>query len=206
MPAVTSTPTETPTATTTPSPFTVSGTLRYYVDDRPIAGATVTASGTPGTVSDVSDANGAYSLALPAGNWTVTPRKIGDLNFSVTAFDATLILQYIANPAMFPLSDLQLLACDVTANGTCSALDATRILQFVAQIPPGLQAPGLCNSDWLFVPMPDPAPNQTLIEPMLANNMCVMGAVEYTPLAGSATGQDFIGLVIGDVSGNWMPQ
>ncbi|MGE3499840.1 MAG: DNRLRE domain-containing protein [Candidatus Binatia bacterium] len=202
----TGTPSATPSSTPTSFPLTVSGVLRYYAGNQPpIAGVTVTASGSS-TLSFVSNAAGAYTASpLSASNWMLTPRKGGDVQLAISALDATVILQFIADPDMFPLSTLQLLACDVTASGTCSALDATRILQYVAGSPTPFAAVTACGSDWLFNPNPSPVPNQAVSPPMLSNTMCQMGRISYMPLAGSTAGQDFSGLVIGDVTGNWMP-
>ena len=35
--------------------------------------------------------------------------------------------------------------------------------------------------------------------------MCRMGAIAYEPLVGSATGQTFVAVLLGDVTGNWTP-
>ncbi|MGD9765066.1 MAG: hypothetical protein AB7V27_15270 [Candidatus Binatia bacterium] len=190
---------------TPPAPYAVSGAIRYFSGDRPVGAAAIGASG-----ADVhlyaTDAAGAYSAtSLPQGTWTVTPRKLGETNFAISAFDAAIILQHVSNPVMQPFSPLQLLACDVTANGTCSALDATRILQYVAGNPVPFQAATACGSDWLFTPVAAAAPNQTTLGPALANGICRMARITYSPLSGSAVGQDLQAIVIGDVTGNWTP-
>ena len=57
----------------------------------------------------------------------LTPRKLGDRGSAISALDAAYVLQHVVG--MRTLDDAQQLACDVSGNGTLSALDATRILQ-----------------------------------------------------------------------------
>ncbi|MGD9763524.1 MAG: LamG-like jellyroll fold domain-containing protein [Candidatus Binatia bacterium] len=182
------------------------GTLLYYAGGRPIGGATVEASGGSGTESFGSDAAGAYSAApLAQADWTLTPHKSGDTDAAISALDATFILQFIADPAMRPFSPAQLLACDVTGNGTCSALDATRILERIAGSLSPFAAVTACDSEWLFTPNASPVPDQTASPPILSPGMCQMGNIAYAPLSDSVAGQDYSGIVIGDVTANWMP-
>ena len=101
----------------------------------------------------------------------------------------------------------QRLACDVTGNGTLSALDATLILQQKVGLISRFPVAQACASDWLFVPMPAAASNQHLIQPqnMAAVNSCQPGAIEFTPLAGQVSNQDFAAVLVGDCTGNWQP-
>ena len=196
-------PTPTATATATPTPYAVGGGIQLFAGSQPVPNVTVAASGA-GQVSAVTDGNGAYTAApLPAGEWTLTPRKVGDVNAGLSTLDAVHILQHVAN--MRPFGPAQDLACDVTGNGTCSTLDATLVLQLKASLIETLPAADLCQSDWLFLPQPGPAPFQSLTQPLLNGASCRMGAINYDPLVGSATGQSFIAVLIGDVTGNWTP-
>jgi hypothetical protein len=196
-------PSPTPTATATPTPYTVSGQVRYYFASRPVADVVVAAQGAESTTQASTDAGSAYSLApLPAGPWTITPGKLGGRNAGLSALDGAHILQRSAQLRQF--TPFQTQACDVTGDGTCSALDGARVLQLVAGLLPSFEAAVACQSDWLFLPLPAPAPNQTVTQPQLAGG-CVPGAISYQPLAGSAAGQDFIAILFGDVTGNWAP-
>ncbi len=56
------------------------------------------------------------------------------LNGVVQAFDASLILQYIVDPAGHPLNAKQQQVADVTGNGSIMAMDASLILQYVVGI------------------------------------------------------------------------
>jgi hypothetical protein len=195
-------PTPTHTATPTPTPYSVSGQVRYYFASRPVADVVVAAQGA-GMVNATTDSSSAYVVApLPAGSWQLTPRKLGDLNGGVSALDGAHVLQRVAGLRAF--TPFQVRACDVTGDGTCSSLDGTRILQFVADLQ-NFEAAAECNSDWLFLPLASPAPNQTITQPQLMTDSCTMGSISYDPLVDSAGGQDFIAVLLGDVTGNWVP-
>jgi hypothetical protein len=62
-----------------------------------------------------------------------------------------------------------------------------------------------CNSDWAFVPVPASVANQRLIQPRMRAGSCQHGGIALEPLAGSAAGQDFLGILFGDCTGNWQP-
>jgi hypothetical protein len=47
------------------------------------------------------------------------------------------------------------------------------------------------------------APNQTQRDPSIGSGSCQPGAIEFAPFSGSATGQDFYGVLFGDCTGNW---
>lgn len=194
-------PTPTPTAGATPTPFTVSGSVPYYFGSKVVPGVVVSAAG-PGAVMAATDSAGNYTAApLPGGNWTLTPRKTGDINNGLSALDAAHILQHVAG--MRPFGPIQMLACDTTGDGTCSTLDAVRVLELKVGTRARLPAAETCGSDWLFQPLPGPAPFQSLVQPQLGNGQCRMGAITYQPLVDSAGSQTFVGVLIGDVTGNW---
>ena len=62
-----------------------------------------------------------------------------------------------------------------------------------------------CGSDWAFIPVPAPAPNQTLTTPQMRTGVCQAGAITFEPLASPAPNQDFSAVLFGDVTGNWQP-
>jgi len=212
-PTVTGTATDTPPASATPTATlgatatltpALSGRIGYYVGDRPVEDVEVLLVGTAAALV-MTDANGDYAFATAApGPEKLQPRKNGDFNVAVTALDANRVLQYVAG--IMPLDDDQRLAGDVTGNGMVSALDATRILQFQAGIITKFLASTTCQSDWLFRPDPAIVPGQTLVQPQLSTGMCQMGAIMYDEnFMPPASGQDFVAILIGDVTGNWAP-
>jgi hypothetical protein len=179
--------------------------VRYYSSDDPVGGVDVALlGGMP--ESTTTDATGHYGFAdAGSGMLSIQPSKDGDFDNAITSLDASWILQAIAD--LRTLDADQLLAGDVTGDGTISTLDASLILQFqvgvITEFPAA--AAGVCDSDWLFRPAPDPAPNQTLVQPMLSGGVCQQGEIVFDPFAPPQGGQDFTAILFGDVTGNWTP-
>lgn len=200
------TPSPTPSATPTCVPDAnhgISGQVRYYSSGMPVAGATVLLSG-GAAASTQTNAAGEYAFSgLQGCHFHVELQKLGDIDGGISTLDAAWTLQAVAG--LRTLDATQRLACDVTGNGTLSTLDATQILQQRVGLLSTFPAAQTCASDWLFVPSPAAAPNQTVIQPQLAPASCRRGAIELTPLTGQATGQDFSAVLIGDCTGNWHP-
>jgi Dockerin type I domain len=196
----TSTETATPTATPT-STFGVRGQIRYYREGRPVPGTDVDLLGTP-LESAVSDAAGVYLLPEVAQEMrTLQPKKTGDFNDGITSLDGALVKQIVVG--METADQFQALACDVTGNGKVTSLDAARIIQFKLGIITKFAVATACGSDWLFLPDPDAAANQTLIQPQISSGSCQLGGVEFNPLVTPVDGQDFIAILFGDCTGNW---
>ena len=199
----------TPTPTPTPQATLGSdaGRIRYYSADRPVAAALVqNMSGGAVMQSMMTGSTGNYKFNnVPSTNIMVEPRKTGGFGSpnAITALDASWVLQAVAGTRTFDAN--QRLACDVTGNGTLSALDATRILQRQVGIPTSFGAVDQCGSDWIFKPNPGPATNQRLIQPQISTGTCRRGAIALEPLVGNAILQDFMGILIGDCTGNWQP-
>ncbi|MBI3784135.1 MAG: PQQ-dependent sugar dehydrogenase [Deltaproteobacteria bacterium] len=182
---------------------TISGQIRYYANDVPVADVTVQLLG-PTPASTQTDSNGQYSFgALPDGTWRVEPQKIGAINQSITAIDGTVNSQAVVG--LRSLSPLQRIACDANGSNTNSSIDTTYILQYRVGLIGSLPVWDGCGSDFLFVPTPAPAPNQTPIAPTpnRTPTLCIHGAIAYDPLNGDATNQDFVAILAGDCNGNW---
>jgi hypothetical protein len=124
------------------------------------------------------------------------PEKAGHESLGISAMDASLVLRYTVGresltdcpivPMLMPdgitwcpedTVYAQQVAADVSGNGTISAYDASFILKHVV----GLD--GAQSGEWMFY----------------CNHM------DYCPAAGSMEDQDYVGLVLGDVTGNWQP-
>ena len=203
------------------------GHVQYYSSNLPVPGVAVNLTGST-LQSSMTDANGLFGFAsVPSGAMSLQPTKRGDLNFSVTALDAAYVLQFVAGLRAF--SNDQKLAADVTGNGSVSALDAARILQYqagllrhcsvttttvctgdgncpmgetcISRFPVALT----CGSDWLFRPVPTPTANQTLVQPQISAGMCQEGAISYSSETLPLSAQDFVAILFGDTTGNWMP-
>ena len=160
----------------TPATASVSGTVSYCVTPaNKVPG--VQFSALPASQTGTSDALGNYSVTAltNGGNYTVKPSKTGAVN-GISAFDAALVAQFVAGIST-PTS-CQQLAGDASNNGALSAFDAGLIVQTVASIPNA----GIAGT-WKFVP----------------------SSRFYSNLSADQPGQNFDGVLVGDVSGNWAP-
>jgi len=146
--------------------------------------------------------NGQYAFTgLPLQGMDLVPRSQDTTRAAISSLDAAHTLQ--AAVGLRVLTPDQARAADVTGNGAVSALDASRILQFTVGAVPALPVAESCDSDWLFAPRPAAAPNQELVDPVVGAAGCAPGCIRYAPLTASATGQDFVAIAFGDVTGNW---
>jgi len=207
-PVDTGTPTETGTVTETPSVTPtppLGGQVRYYSNDVAVPGVSVALLGdAPATTT--TDTNGFYVFADPGnGDASIRPSKKDTVNDAITALDASFILQNIVG--LRTLTADQMLAGDVTGDGTVSTLDASLILQFqvglITQFP--VAAPSVCDSDWIFRPDPQSAANQTIVPPLVGSGVCQPGQIKFDPLTPPVSGQNFVAILFGDTTGNWAP-
>lgn len=84
----------------------------------------------PITLLDAIFDTGLVPVSLNSGGVNIVIPIYGDVDFNeiVQAYDASMILQYLAGS--ITLDDLQLMVADVSLDETVSALDATLILQY----------------------------------------------------------------------------
>ncbi len=135
----------------------------------------LSAVGSPNVFATTSMA-GTYTLGgFGSGAYTVTPAKVGDAN-GISSFDAGLIAKHVAG--IQTLTGNQLIVADVSGNGTLSSFDAGQIARYTV----GINGFG-SSGNWIFMP---------------ANRF-------YPSVTSTIAGEDFIALLMGDVSGNWMP-
>jgi len=194
-----STATPAPTATPLPSSHTISGRIRFHANGAGVAGVEVSFVGA-GNAAVSTDAAGNYSSPpLAAGSWAVMPTKIGGTENGVSSLDAAYVLQALIGERTF--DERQLIACDVTGDGTLSALDAARILRVSIGLSERFAAAERCGSDWLFFGV---EAGGVVIPPALDGEGCQSGAVIFDPLTAD-TAQDFLAVPFGDCTGNWTP-
>lgn len=207
FPTPTQTAPPTPTATASATPTTgssvlVTGAIRYFRGDQPIANVDLTTAG-PNLISGHTNVFGSYSLGLPAeGTQSVVASKHGDRRSAITAFDAVRALR--ASSGLEPVSGDQLLACDSNGSGSLTAFDASAILQLqvglIQQLPVAIR----CDSDWLFRPLVTSSGNITATAAVLSPG-CQLASLNYTGLSDNVEGQDYSGILLGDCNGSWQP-
>jgi hypothetical protein len=155
---------------------TVSGVVSYAnsVSFTPVPNTVLTGTGTPNVSTNSAFFTGAYTLSgFGPGAYTVTPSKVGDVN-GISGFDSGLIAQHVVT--LITLNATQLLAADVSQAAGVTSFDAALIARYVVALPNyGI------TGDWVFSPVNRSYPN-----------------VET-----SQTGQDYSGILMGEVSGDW---
>ena len=180
-------------------PGSIAGTVTYGNAAAPpkyISNVTVTGAGSP-TVMTTTDAPGAtagqYLLnGFGFGSYTVSLSKTTGQN-SITSNDAARIAQHVANtgPGTFTNNN-QKVTADVSGNGGISSNDAAKIAQVVAGLP--LSPPNLTGT-WQFYLPPGPT------FPVGASPT----SRTYSSVTSNVIGDDYVGLLIGEVTGNWTP-
>lgn len=171
-------------------PAVISGTVTYGnalgnpPPPRYVSNAFITGVGSP-VVSTITEAPGGtagqYVLSgFGSGAYTVAPSKTGGVNGGISSFDAARVGQHASGPPYPPLTGNQLVVADVSGNGAITSFDAGMIAKFVAGPPYG--PPGIgSTSTWRFVPV----------------------SRTYPTISANVTGEDYSGLLMGEVSGNW---
>jgi hypothetical protein len=193
----TKTPTATPNDTATPGNTpSISGVVTYGNAAAPpkyISNATVTGAGSPTVMTTTAAPGGTagqYTLTgFGAGSYTVSVSKTTGQN-SITSNDAARIAQHVAGISLLT-SNNQKVTADVSGNGAVSSNDAAKIAQFVAGLNP-LPTPNLTGT-WQFYVSPGPT------FPVGASPT----SRTYSSVTGNLAGEDYVGLLIGDVTGNW---
>lgn len=146
---------------------------------KPVPGTTVSGAGSV-PVSTSTDGCGNYLLnGFGAGAYTVTPTKSGNVN-NITTFDAGIIAQHvvgIVNPGYTPFNAGQLAAADVSNDNFVNSFDAALIAQWIVLVP----NPGITGT-WKFAP----------------------ASRNYTNMETSVANDNYIGYLMGEVSGDWV--
>ena len=158
--------------------YDISGNVNYYSNDNPVENTTMILSGDAFDTT-ATDTSGYYIFNnLQAKlNYTITPNKITATHPdpAISAYDAALVLRHIVG--LDTLNEYQQTAGDVSGNGELTSYDAALILQYVVTIIDSFPV----GADWTFEPE----------------------SLNYEHLSGDQTGQDYIAILYGDVSGNW---
>jgi hypothetical protein len=175
-----------------PDLFSISGNVRYCLNDLPICNAWMYLSGGKDDTVKTT-CNGCYEFANLGGglDYLIKGAKNNQLDKGITAFDASLILRYVVQ--LINLKPCQKLSADVNGNCSISAYDASYILRLVV---------GKINSfpvgDFFrFFPADFVLDNSNWCNPP--------DSIWVEDLSSNLFDQDFKGILFGDVSGNWGP-
>lgn len=156
--------------------YNVSGQTTFWNGGTAVPGTTLTLTGDH-IYEALSDSEGNYIIQGAAiDSYVLVPSK-QDGDNGISAYDASFALQH--DVGLITLSGSQAIAADVNSNGNITSMDAAYILQKAAGLI-SLPFPG-SGVVWKFEP-----PQRNIAE-----------LTEHLP------GQDFTGILLGDISGNW---
>lgn len=158
----------------------ISGSITYGIVGsqgvKTVANTTLAATGNSQTATTTNNTGDYILSGLGNGNYTITPSKSGDIGQPFSTIDATRVLQAIVGT--INLTPQQMAAADSDATEDLSTVDASNILRAIV----GLPNTGSVGQ-WKFLP----------------------SSRSYPGLSSNLSSQDFEGVVIGDVDGDWTP-
>ncbi len=178
----------------------ISGTITYGnaignpVPPRFVKNVSVASTaGSPAVGPIITGTPGTYTLTgFGAGSYAIKPTKPGGSNGAITSNDAARVAQgVVASPGF--VSQNQRFAADVSGNGGVTSNDAALIARFAA----GLTGTGNAGQ-WKFFVTGAPSPLPTV--PQTYDD-----SRTYASVSSNLTGEDFVGILVGEVSGNWNP-
>ena len=164
-------------------PPKITGRVTYEntsVPNVPVAGTTMTASGSPNSFG-TTDLNGNYTITgLGLGSYTVTPSR-PDMNSTASngifSNDAALIARHIVG--LTTLNAAQVKAASVSGQPTLTSLDAGFIARWIV----GISSPANQTGKWKFTP------SERIFNSVLTDQ----------------ANQNHTAILLGDVSGDWAP-
>lgn len=181
----------------------IQGSVHYFSGHRPVPNVVVDISGVSTTAVTTQGTGDFLALGLPLGTWRIEPRQTSETSPSLDVADGLKMLAAAAGA--LPLSAAERFACDVTGNGTVSALDAALTLRYVLGAIPTLPAWQACGSPTIFLPSTTHTVGVTVFQPLLTPSLCTSGAISATLNSAPWSGYDFTAVRIGDCDGTWQP-
>ncbi|MCP4353719.1 MAG: hypothetical protein GY795_50370 [Desulfobacterales bacterium] len=179
-----------------PETFEISGNVGYFKYKGPVPGVTVNLEGDKQHIS-VTGAQGNYTFSdLLTGSYEVTAyEKTGDFGEGLSALDASKILKYVVRKGSFDC--YQVIAADVNQDNRITATDASEVA--ICSGKRDVEIAYCMNddcTDWVFT-LPT-----TACDDWPTINDYPTGRT-YSPLDSDQTNQDFVAILLGDVTKNW---
>ena len=176
---------------------TISGTLNYYDGVKTISNATVILEDDLGNQLDVTTTNssGYYEFTgLADGNdYVVRIEKEDNIVANgVNVLDLTSIVNHIIMAEPEPLDSIfKKISADVNEDELINVLDLTNIVNYIIG-----SSSALPSGNWKFY--------SSDIIPTEENYLSEETERTYTNLSGNMTGEDFVGIKMGDVNDSWI--
>ncbi|MCB0608172.1 MAG: DUF11 domain-containing protein [Lewinella sp.] len=162
-------------------------------EDQAVEGVHVQLSGQADmTLTTLSNGQYAFSGLLTGYDYTITPELDENYLNGVSTFDLILMAKHILGVQLLD-SPYKMIAADINNSGTITTLDAIQLRKLILNITNSFAN----NTSWRFVDAGYlfPVPNNPWFEtfPEIIN---------INDLSGLLSGQDFIGVKIGDLNGS----
>ena len=172
--------------------FNISGQITYFHDNGPIPNVNLLLDGN-NNYNAITDGQGDFIFEdVEVGDYLSTPSKTDDFA-GLSGMDASRIARYSAD--LYPLDCNEQIAAEVSLNGTITGTDASRVARYAAGLITELNDD---NTNWVFIPeLITDCQDWPLIEYVTTRS--------YTNLNSDMANENFIGIRLGDVSGNWSP-
>ncbi|RLC20069.1 MAG: hypothetical protein DRI57_05665 [Deltaproteobacteria bacterium] len=174
--------------------YDISGTVAYSGNEEPVPNVTLTLTDGE-TRTAATDAQGDYLFNnISEDNYISAPSKDDDFE-GLSSLDASKILQYILGKT--ELDCHQMMAADVNRDKTVTVVDASKVAICSGKRNVGVE----CRMndehiDWLFTP--DSIGNCDNWPPI-----SYPSERTYQPLNDDKANQDFVAILLGDVTKNW---
>lgn len=159
--------------------YQINGSVNYYRQDHPIGDTKLLLTGAywDSTISDIA---GKYSFSVrPNYSYQIAPSRLfeqGENEFVISAYDAALVAQHAME--LDTLDNFSGLAADVDRDNKICMYDAAQIARYAVDLPPFESSHA---GEFLFNPQ----------------------SRSYEMINCSYQNQDYVGVLLGDVDGNW---
>ena len=168
--------------------YNISGNIYYYENELPISNAEVILEQQKLNSYTNSDGEYQFNSVLP-GSYIMYADKFDQLG-GLSSMDASRIARY--GIGLIDLNSHQIVAADVTQNSYVSPTDASRVARYGIGL---IDSLNVSNKDWVFV---SDSVNSTNWPPIEYNSTKIYDSLSY-----NLYNQDFTGIRLGDVTGNW---
>jgi len=183
----------------------VSGTVRYYSNDRPVRNVRMVLVGELSYETQTDETGQFLITDVKPGEYMLSAQKTDDLN-GLSGTDASSIFRHASE--RYSLNCFEMIAADVTQSGRIGGTDGSRVARYRAGLTECLNSNCL---EWVFTPASTYA--------MIAYNAGTVDkndCQQWPPIAyskamrlnridESLSNLDFVAFRLGDTTGNWSP-
>jgi len=169
--------------------YQISGNIEYFKNETAVSNVLLDLAGIH-NMQTSSNNEGSYQFNyIVEGDYSLSASKSDDLG-GLSGTDASRVFRY--SIGLYDFDCHEMIAADVTLDATISTTDASRIARYAAGLLQDLNS----GTDWVF--FPEEIENCEEWPPIVYETDRY-----YSPLNENLTEENFIGVRLGDVTGNW---